>query len=125
MRPATLLVALVEEIKARASAPRASVAQVTEDTEIQDGTVDVPSEGEREEDSSDEEEQTESEQDNFLEELDKPYESVLRFLWMLHHRPSDIQAPAVGILEDPELVAWDAEVDGLIQPEAPPVTPAP
>ena len=29
------------------------------------------------------------------------------------------------ILEDLDLVAWNAEVDGLIQPEVPPMNPAP
>ena len=85
MRPATLLVALVEEIKARASAPRASIAHVTEGMDLQDETVNVLNGGEQEEDSSDEEGQAGSEEDEFLEELNKPYESVLRFLWVLHH----------------------------------------
>ena len=58
---------------------------MTENTDTQDGTVNELCEGEQEEDSSDEEGQAGSEEDEFLEELNKPYESVLRFLWVLHH----------------------------------------
>ena len=125
MKPSSLLVAFVEEIKARATAPRAPSAQIMEETGEQEDVDDESSEEGREGSGSDEEGRTENEEDKFLEELGKPYESVLRFLWVLHHHPSDMQAPAAGILADPELVEWDIEVEKLIRPAAPPASVAP
>ena len=125
MKPSSLLLAFVEEIKARATAPRTQVTQVLDESEGDGDVEDDSSEEGQDEGISDREGHTESEEDKFLEELGKAYESVLRFLWVLHHRPSDMQAPAAGILEDPELVDWDTEVEKLIRPVVPPVRVAP
>ena len=121
MKPAELLVVLVECIKARAT-PRSREAMVIESEDTQGETTGGGDAG----DDSDEEEGGEpaaETEDQILKDMREPYAEALAFLWTLHHRPSDLKPPTTGILCDPGSLAWDAEVDGVITSTAPQVTP--
>ena len=107
MKPADLLVAFVETIKATAPDPQLVETQADETTEetetrgeeegslVEEGSVTSNPTAET---------KGESEEDQILGTMGKPYEGVLRFLWTLHHRPLDIKAPSVGIITESDLL---------------------
>ena len=117
MKPAEMLVAFVETIRARAGTPGTLVVYEGENAEAGGvGDEDLDEEGDVESEAAEGMTETPDE-DRLLGEMGKPYEEVLRFLWTLHKRPAVIKAPTVGVLTEAELVAWDKEVDKMVTPQ--------
>ena len=87
-------------------------------------TVEETSMGEEHKEAGADEDTAEDNDENrILEDMGKPYEGILQFLWILHHRTSDIKVPALGILEEAELTAWETEVDSIVNPGMPHTQP--